>query len=260
MDLGNRLVLHVSYHPFPSLQPLPFLPLCCPFTDFLSPSYHLYQLSDLRERVESEGEHCLCGFTQWFFKSWDRESLFHSRGFGSDLDYDCRPVGILFLPSPRGIISGIVCVHLWPFSAMPAPEGLESSSRNGSSWKGVTTGKGVSVSTCSENCAANVAAALLELEVCTVDSVLLTGYLLLLCWLWTKFLLIRCFCFRSVYMLCSVGNSLVCYFSYTSMCDVMWYVLYYYIMSIMGTRHEVSYFIYLSASMNISQTLLLLQE
>lgn len=36
----------------------------------------------------------------------------------------------------------------------------------------MTTGKGVSLSTCSENCAANVAAALLELEVCTVDSVL----------------------------------------------------------------------------------------
>lgn len=65
------------------------------------------------------------------------------------------------------------CVYARLASTMPATDSLGCSGWGGSSWEGVTTSSGVGVSTCSESCCANVAAATSQSEVCTVGALLL---------------------------------------------------------------------------------------
>lgn len=101
---------HVSSLPLPHHSPSHSLPLCCSLTySTFGPSHNLCPLLwPQRAARERRGALPLWVFLQPFFKSWDRKSLFHPRGFYLDLDYDWRALCALSLPSP----AGIVCVHV----------------------------------------------------------------------------------------------------------------------------------------------------
>lgn len=104
----------------PSLCLITGPPIPCPSVTpslIFGPSHNLCSPSDHTERLESGGERRLTVkgslFLLFFVKSWDRNNIFFfiTKGFFSDLDYDCGALCALFLSSPQGITTGIVvCV------------------------------------------------------------------------------------------------------------------------------------------------------
>lgn len=160
----------------PSLITVP--PNPCPSVDPLltfGPSRNLCPLSDHREA--REGRRAL---PLWFFHHSSAnhglgKAFFNPSGFllrfgpwlwSSLYAFPLISSGYNHRNSGCACAYVCVCVCVCSSNMMPASNSLECSSRSGSSWEGVTTSGAVGVSTCSENCSANVAAALFELEVC----------------------------------------------------------------------------------------------
>lgn len=154
----------------PSLIKAPPIPCLSVAPSLIAgPSHNLCPLSDHPERLTSGWECCLPGIFCYYSSNHGIEAgsvpVVSTVGLVW-LDYR-GALGALYLPSPQGFTTGIacVCVCVCSSSMRSASNILESRSRSGSSWEGVTISEAVGVTTCSENSSVNVAAALFGSEV-----------------------------------------------------------------------------------------------